>query len=60
MNIIKKYREPTITYMYGYVSGQKNQPVINASSASVTTDKVVEHCIKNPNDNLIETFMRFM
>lgn len=51
-------REPTITYMYGYVNGVRHQLVIKASKASETTDKVIGDCIQNPNVNLMQIFMQ--
>ncbi|MDJ0902138.1 MAG: HdeA/HdeB family chaperone [Xenococcus sp. MO_188.B8] len=56
---LSKDRESTITYLYAYVSGQKGQPIINASSAAATTDKVVDYCIANTQANLLETFKQF-
>jgi hypothetical protein len=49
-------RSATLAFFHGLVHGKNNQMMINKVALSETTDKVVDHCIDNPQDTLLSAF----
>jgi hypothetical protein len=49
-------RDFTLTFYHGFMSGMKQEMVFDAPALSRATDQVIDHCIDNPNDTLLEVF----
>ena len=52
-------KKGAIMFFHGYVSGRKKASTADVSVLSEVTDKVIEHCIDNPNDSLLSVFEKY-
>ncbi len=52
-------REDTLTFFHGVVNGKNDQMIIDVEILSEVTDKVIDHCIDNPNDSLLSVFEQY-
>ena len=51
-----EYRDNAVLFLHGYVSGQKKPTVIDLAPMAAATDKIIDHCISNPNANALAAF----
>ena len=49
-------RDDVVLFMQGYISGQKQEMMIDLGSLSLSTDKAVDFCIDNPSKTVLEAF----
>ncbi len=54
-----KDKEATMVYFHGFVSGKNNQLTVDVVKLEDISDKVIDHCIDNPNDSLLKIFERY-
>lgn len=52
-------RDSTIVFFHGMMIGKNGSTVLDAETLSNTTDKVLEHCVNNPQDKLISVFEKY-
>lgn len=52
-------RDSTIVFFHGMMIGKNGSTVLDAQTLSNTTDKVLEHCVNNPQDKLISVFEKY-
>ena len=52
-------REATIAYYQGFISGKKNELMVDVPRLSDVSEKVMDHCIDNPNDSLLTVFEQY-
>ncbi len=51
------HRNDVIMFYHGYISGQKNETVVNVDKLAQATDKVMDYCIDKPADTLMKSFI---
>jgi hypothetical protein len=51
------HRNDVLMFYHGYISGQKNETVVNVDKLAQATDKVMDYCIDKPADTLLKSFM---
>jgi len=51
-----KEREFTIIFYHGFISGMKKNTLFDGPELAKSTDEIIDHCIDNPNDGLLEVF----
>ena len=49
-------RSNLIIFMHGFMSGKKNNMIIDAPALTKVTDKIVNSCIDSPNSKLLGVF----
>jgi hypothetical protein len=52
-------KEAAIIFFHGYISGKKSELTVDVPALSEVSDKVIDHCIDNPNDQLLSTFEQY-
>ena len=52
-------REATMAYYQGFMSGKKNELIVDVARLGNISDRVLDHCIDNPNDSLITVFEQY-
>lgn len=52
-------RESTLTFFHGVMNGKKNEMVLDGDALAAATDKIVNHCIDKPNDQLLRVFQEY-
>ena len=52
-------KEAAIMFLHGYISGKKRELIVNVPALSEISDKVIDHCIDNPNDFLLSVFEQY-
>ncbi len=52
-------RQATMAYYHGLMSGKKNESIVNVTKLGDISEKVIEHCIDNPNDSLLTVFEQY-
>lgn len=52
-------KQATIMFFHGYVSGKKSELTADVNALSTVSDKVVYHCIDNPEDTILSVFERY-
>lgn len=51
------HRNDVLMFYHGYISGQKNETVVNVDKLAQATDKVMDYCIDKPADTLMKSFI---
>jgi hypothetical protein len=51
-------RELAMAYYHGYLDGKANATTLDVNAKAALTDKVMEHCVSNPNDTLLSVFSK--
>ena len=46
----------TVVFFHGFISGKENAITFDASAFSGATDRILDHCISNPDDSLLSAF----
>jgi len=46
----------TLVYLHGFINGTKNEMVFDGPALRAATEKIFDHCIDNPEDNLLKVF----
>lgn len=52
-------KEAAIIFFHGYISGKNSDLTADVPALSEVTDKVIDHCIDNPNDALLTVFEQY-
>jgi hypothetical protein len=52
-------REATIAYFHGFMSGKNNELSADTLALGETSDQIIEHCIDNPDDSLLQVFEQY-
>lgn len=52
-------KEAAIMFFHGYISGKNSELTVDVPALSEVSDKVIDHCIDNPNDKLLSTFEQY-
>jgi hypothetical protein len=52
-------KEATLVFFHGYMSGKKSELTVDVPALSEVSDKVIDHCIDNPNDFLLTVFEEY-
>jgi hypothetical protein len=52
-------QEATIAYFHGFMSGKNNKLTANTLALSEISDQIIDHCIDNPNDSLLQVFEEY-
>jgi hypothetical protein len=52
-------KEAAIMFFHGYFSGKNNELTVDVPALSEVSDRVIDHCIDNPNDQLLSTFEQY-
>ncbi|MDJ0650575.1 MAG: HdeA/HdeB family chaperone [Xenococcaceae cyanobacterium MO_188.B19] len=52
-------KEATIAYFHGFISGKKNELMVDVDKLGDISEKVVDRCIDRPNDSLLSVFERY-
>ena len=52
-------KEAAIMFLHGYISGKKSELTVDVPALSEVSDKVIDHCIDNPNDVLLSVFEQY-
>ena len=52
-------REATMAYYHGFMSGKNDQLIVDVTKLGDISEKVIEHCIDNPNDSLLTVFEQY-
>jgi hypothetical protein len=52
-------REATIAYFHGFMSGKNNELTADTLALGETSDQIIEHCIDNPDDSLLQVFEQY-
>ena len=52
-------KEATMAFFHGFISGKKNELMVDVDKLSDISDKVVDRCIGRPNDSLLSLFERY-
>jgi hypothetical protein len=48
--------ENTMLFMHGYMSGKREETMVNAGELAAVTDQVMNTCIDQPSEPLIQVF----
>jgi hypothetical protein len=46
----------TLVYLHGFINGTKNEMTFDGPALKAATEKIFDHCIDNPSDNLLKVF----
>jgi len=49
-------RDFTLIFFHGFMSGKKSEMMFDAPALTEVTEKVLDHCIDNPDDTVLKTF----
>ena len=49
-------REATLSFYHGFLSGKNNTMIVDVVKLGEVSDQVIDHCIDNPNDSLLNAF----
>ena len=52
-------KESTISFFHGYISGRKKESTADVPVLGRVTDRVIDHCIDNPDDTLLSVFEKY-
>lgn len=52
-------KEATIAYFHGFISGKNNELTADTLSLGEISDQIIDHCIDNPNDSLLQVFEQY-
>jgi hypothetical protein len=52
-------QDSTILFFHGFMTAKNNESVILVDKLGEATDNVVNYCIDNPNDTLLNTFIKY-
>ena len=52
-------REATLAYYQGFMSGKKNELMVDVEKLGEVSDKVIDYCIDNPDDSLLTIFEQY-
>jgi hypothetical protein len=52
-------QDSTILFFHGLMTAKNNESVILVDKLGEATDNVVNYCIDNPNDTLLNTFIKY-
>ena len=52
-------QDSTILFFHGLMTAKNNESVILVDKLGEATDNVVNYCIDNPNDTLLNTFTKY-
>ncbi|MGK7948832.1 MAG: HdeA/HdeB family chaperone [Xenococcaceae cyanobacterium] len=52
-------RQATMAYYQGFISGKKNELIVDVGRLGNISERVIDHCIDNPNDSLITVFEQY-
>ncbi len=52
-------REATMAYYQGFMSGKKNELLVDVERLGDISERVLDHCIDNPNDSLLTVFEQY-
>jgi hypothetical protein len=52
-------QEAAIMFFHGYISGKNGELTVDVSALGEVSDKVIDHCIDNPNDFLLNVFEQY-
>ena len=52
-------RQATMAYYQGFMSGKKNESIVDVARLGSVSDLVLDHCIDNPNDSLLTVFEQY-
>ena len=49
-------KEATLSFYHGFLSGKNNTLIVDVVKLGEISDRVIDHCIDNPNDPLLSAF----
>lgn len=49
-------RDYSLVFFHGYVQGKQETEIFSETQLSQATDQIVDYCIDNPSDSLMEVF----
>ena len=49
-------KEATLSYYHGYLSGKNNQLTVDVIKLGEVSDQIIDYCIDNPNEPLLNVF----
>ncbi len=52
-------QEATIAYFHGFMSGKKNELMVDIVELGNISEKVIDSCIDNPNTSLMKVFEQY-
>lgn len=52
-------REATVAYFHGFMSGKNNELTADTLALGETSDQIIDHCIDNPDDSLLQVFEEY-
>jgi hypothetical protein len=52
-------QEAAIMFFHGYMSGKKSELTVDVPALGEVSNKVIDHCIDNPNDFLFTVFEQY-
>ncbi len=52
-------KQATMAYYHGFISGKKNESIVDVARLGNVSDRVIDHCIDNPNDSLLTVFEQY-
>ena len=52
-------QQATMAYYQGFMSGKKNQLIVDVTKLGDVSENVIDHCIDNPNDSLLTVFEQY-
>ena len=52
-------QEATIMFFHGYITGKNQELTVDTSALGRVSDKVIDHCIYNPDDDLLSVFEKY-
>jgi DUF1009 family protein len=52
-------KDSTILFFHGYMTAKNNETAILVDKLGEATDNVVNYCIDNPDDTLLNTFIKY-
>ena len=56
MRLSGSEREYALAFVHGYRLGKMNTTQYDIEALAAITDKFIDHCLDNPNDNALESF----
>jgi len=56
MRLSGSERENALAFVHGYRLGKMNTTQYEIEALAAITDKFIDHCLDNPNDNALATF----
>lgn len=56
LKMIGDQRNNTLLFYHGFMSGMNQEFITNIPELAEVTDQVIDHCIDNPNDTLMDVF----